>query len=120
MLHPTRESYDVASIKDNNRGCVLRIATRGAAVLIPADIEARAEEELLASSREALRAQVLIAPHHGSKTSSVPEFVRAVDPRIVIYPVGYRNRFGHPHVDVEQRYLLQGSPCLSQRTATAR
>ncbi|NDB70157.1 MAG: hypothetical protein EB015_19555 [Methylocystaceae bacterium] len=77
--------------------------------LIPADIEARAEQSLLAASPEQLRAQVLVAPHHGSKTSSIPEFVRAVDPRIVIYPVGYRNRFGHPHVDVEQRYLLQGS-----------
>ena len=109
MLHPTRDSYDDASIKDNNRGCVLRIATRGAAVLIPADIEMRAEQQLLASSRDALRAPVLIAPHHGSKTSSIPEFVRAVDPRIVIYPVGYRNRFGHPHVDVEERYLRQGS-----------
>lgn len=61
------------------------------------------------SYRDALRAQVLIAPHHGSKTSSIPEFVSAVDPRIVIYPVGYRNRFGHLHVDVEERYLRQGS-----------
>ncbi len=109
MLHPTRASYDDASIKDNNRGCVLRIATRTGAALIPADIEARAEQQLLASSRDKLRAQVLIAPHHGSKTSSIPEFVQAVDPRIVIYPVGYRNRFNHPHVDVEERYLRQGS-----------
>jgi competence protein ComEC len=109
MLHPTRGSYDDASIKDNNRGCVLRIATRRGAVLIPADIEMRAEQQLLAASSDKLRVQVLIAPHHGSKTSSMPEFVHAVDPRIVIYPVGYRNRFGHPHVDVEERYLRQGS-----------
>jgi competence protein ComEC len=109
MLHPTRASYVDAKIKDNNRGCVLRIATRRGAVLIPADIEVQAEQALLASSREALRAQVLIAPHHGSKTSSTPAFVQAVDPRIVIYPVGYRNRFGHPHADVEERYLRHGS-----------
>ena len=109
MLHPTRDSYDDASIKDNNRGCVLRIATRHGAVLIPADIEARAEQQLLASSRAALRAQVLIVPHHGSKTSSTAAFVQAVDPRIVIYPVGYRNRFRHPHPDVEERYLRHGS-----------
>ncbi len=109
MLHPTRASYDDASIKDNNRGCVLRIATRTGAVLIPADIEARAEQQLLASSREKLRAQVLIAPHHGSKTSSTAEFIAAVDPRIVIYPIGYRNRFRHPHIDVEERYLRHGS-----------
>ena len=109
MLHPTRASYNDASIKDNNRGCVLRIATRTGVALIPADIEARAEQQLLASSRDKLRAQVLIAPHHGSKTSSIPAFVEAVDPRIVIYPVGYRNRFNHPHIDVEERYLRQGS-----------
>lgn len=109
VLHPTRDSYNDAAIKDNNRGCVLRIAAGKHVALIPADIEARAEQSLLAASPEQLRAQVLVVPHHGSKTSSIPEFVRAVDPRIVIYPVGYRNRFGHPHVDVEQRYLLQGS-----------
>ena len=109
MLHPTRDSYDDVSIKDNNRGCVLRIVTRTGAALIPADIEAGAERQLLTSSRDALRAQVLVVPHHGSRTSSTPEFVRAVDPRIVIYPVGYRNRFNHPHVDVERLYLLQGS-----------
>ena len=109
MLHPARESYEDASIRDNNRGCVLRIAAGKNVALIPADIEARAEQQLLDSNRAALRAQVLVAPHHGSKTSSIPEFVRAVDPRIVIYPVGYRNRFGHPHGDVEERYLRQGS-----------
>ncbi len=109
MLHPTRGSYDDAAVKDNNRSCVLRIAAGKHVALIPADIEARAEQALLASLPDKLRAHVLVVPHHGSKSSSMPEFVRAVDPRIVIYPVGYRNRFGHPHVDVEKRYLLQGS-----------
>ena len=109
MLHPTRESYDDPSLKDNDRGCVLRIATAKGTVLIPADIEARAEAVLLDRASDALRADVLIVPHHGSKTSSTPAFVRAVNPRIAIYTVGYRNRFGHPHVDVQARYLLQGS-----------
>ena len=109
MLQPSQDSYGDGSIKDNNRSCVLRIATRGGAVLIPADIEARAEQQLLVSSRDQLRAQVLLVPHHGSKTSSTPEFIRAVDPRIVIYPIGYRNRFRHPHADVEERYLRHGS-----------
>lgn len=108
ILHPTRESYDDAAIKDNNRGCVLRVATAGAAVLIPADIEARAEQQLVSRSAQALRAEVLIVPHHGSKTSSTTEFVRAVNPRIAIYPVGYRNRFNHPHVDVQALYLREG------------
>jgi len=109
LLHPPRDSYADTTIKDNNRSCVLRIATAKHAVLIAADIEARAELQLVAAERDALRAQVLIVPHHGSNTSSTPEFVRAVDPRIAIYPIGYRNRFGHPHVDVQARYLLAGA-----------
>jgi len=109
MLHPARASYDDPKVKDNDRGCVLKITTRSGAVLLPADIEWLSENQLLASSREQLRADVLVAPHHGSQTSSTPEFVLAVDPRIVIYPVGYRNRFGHPHVDVQERYLRHGS-----------
>jgi competence protein ComEC len=56
-----------------------------------------------------LHADVLVAPHHGSKTSSTPEFVRDVGPRTVIFPVGYRNRFGHPHKEAVQRYRDLGS-----------
>jgi competence protein ComEC len=56
-----------------------------------------------------LSADVLIAPHHGSRTSSTPEFVRAVAPRLVVFSVGYRNRFGHPHPAVVRRYREQGS-----------
>ena len=54
-------------------------------------------------------ADVLVAGHHGSKTSSTPEFVEAVRPRAVIFPVGYRNRFGHPHPEVVERYRDLGS-----------
>jgi competence protein ComEC len=109
MLHPLPESHADPTVKDNNLGCVLRIATARGAVLLAADIEARAEQALLARAGEALRSEVLVVPHHGSKTSSTPAFVTAVNPRIAIYAVGYRNRFGHPHVDVQARYLLQGS-----------
>jgi competence protein ComEC len=109
ILHPSRASYDDPKIKDNNRGCVLRIVTRSGAVLLPADIQSPSEGELLANSRDKLRADVLVAPHHGSRTSSTPAFVRAVDPRVVIYPVGYLNRFRHPHLDVQERYLRNGS-----------
>jgi competence protein ComEC len=109
MLHPSRASYDDPKVKDNDRGCVLKIVTKSGTALLPADIEWLSENQLLATSRDKLRADVLVAPHHGSQTSSTPEFVLAVDPRIVIYPVGYRNRFGHPHVDVQERYLRHGS-----------
>ncbi len=108
MLHPTRASYDDSKVKDNDRGCVLKITTRSGTAFIPADIEWLSESELVKSSRDKLRADVLVAPHHGSQTSSTPEFVQAVDPRVVIYPIGYRNRFGHPHVNVQERYPMEG------------
>ena len=109
MLHPTRASYAEARIKDNNRSCVLRIVTRNGTVLLPGDIERKAEHELLSAQRGALRADVLVALHHGSKTSSTPDFVERVNPEVVIFSVGYRNRFGHPHEEVVDRYGAIGS-----------
>ena len=55
---------------------------------------------------------MLVAPHHGSKTSSTDEFVRQVNPRLVIFTVGYRNRFGHPKEEVVERYRALGSTLL--------
>jgi len=57
---------------------------------------------------EALKADVLVAPHHGSKTSSTEAFLNAVKPKIALIPVGYRNRFRHPHPDVMARYAERG------------
>jgi competence protein ComEC len=88
---------------------VLRIEAPGGRVLLPADIERRSEMQLLGRLREELRADVLLAPHQGSRTSSIPDFVRAVRPRVVIFPVGYRNRFGHPHQEVVRRYVDEGT-----------
>jgi competence protein ComEC len=107
VLHPSYASYELP-VKNNDRGCVLKVSAPGGSVLIPADIERRSEETLLSQS-ENLAADVLIAGHHGSKTSSTPAFVQAVSPRTVIFAVGYRNRFGHPHPDVTTRYLQSGS-----------
>ncbi len=109
MLHPEAASYSGPRIKNNDRGCVLKITTAGGSALIPADIERRSEQALLETMPEALRAEVLIVPHHGSKTSSTAEFVQAVAPRAVIFPVGYRNRFKHPHPEVVARYQEIGS-----------
>jgi competence protein ComEC len=109
VLHPLPDSYGNPAIKDNDRSCVLSVEAPGGRVLLPADIERRSELELLGRAREALRADVLLAPHQGSRTSSIPEFVRAVRPRVVVFPVGYRNRFGHPHQEVVRRYLDEGA-----------
>jgi competence protein ComEC len=107
VLHPSRESYE-ERLKNNDRGCVLKVSAPGGSVLIPADVERRSEEALLARG-ESLSADIVIAGHHGSKTSSTAPFVQAVHPRAVVFAVGYRNRFGHPHAGVVERYVDIGS-----------
>jgi competence protein ComEC len=94
----------VRSGKGNDSSCVLHISTDSGAVLLSGDIEANAERELLASVPQELAAEVLVAPHHGSKTSSTAPFVTAVAARHVLFAVGYRNRYGFPHPEVAARY----------------
>jgi competence protein ComEC len=109
ILHPAAENYAREKFKANDRGCVLRISTAGASVLLAADIEQKSERELLSAASAKLRAQVLQVPHHGSRTSSSPEFVDRVNPDVAIVSAGYRNRFGHPKDDVIDRYRALGS-----------
>src|SRR5688572_32020897 len=98
FLHPPSGWENV---RRNNQSCVLRIEAAGAAMLLTGDIE-RAAESALAG--EALRSDVLLVPHHGSRTSSSDEFIAAVAPRWAVVPAGYRNRFGHPAREVLARY----------------
>jgi competence protein ComEC len=91
--------------KPNTVSCVLRVAAQGRAVLLAGDIEQAQELQLVASGVD-LRADLLLVPHHGSKTSSSDALLRAVAPRFALVQAGYRNRFGHPAPLVVQR--LQG------------
>jgi beta-lactamase superfamily II metal-dependent hydrolase len=75
--------------------------------LLAGDLEAPQELQLVGAARE-LRADLLLAPHHGSKTSSTAPFLAAVQPRIVLVQAGYRNRFGHPAPEVVARYAERG------------
>jgi competence protein ComEC len=114
VLHPTAEDY-ARKLPSNALSCVLKIeGKQGAAgavgsVLIPADVEGRAERELLARHADALRSDILVAPHHGGRKTASPEFVAAVGAREVVFPVGYRNRFGHPWPAVEARFVESGA-----------
>lgn len=100
FLYPT--SYDLQ--QGNNSSCVLRIENGDHAILLTGDIEQYAEWQLLARSRQQLSAAILVAPHHGSQTSIVPAFVAAVHPDVVLYAVGYRNRYHFPHRKVLDTY----------------
>lgn len=104
FLHPAPpDTADKTPVRRNDRACVLRADAGGHVLLLTSDIEAASERRLLGTPQR-LRAEVLVVPHHGSKTSSTPAFVAAVDPRVAVFPVGYRNRFGHPHAQVWARY----------------
>jgi competence protein ComEC len=103
MMHPAAEGYG-ATRKTNDLSCVLKVTASGKSMLLTADIEARTEVALLARHGTELRSDVLLVPHHGSRTSSTLEFLAAVAARDAIFPVGYRNRFGHPKADVVARY----------------
>jgi len=69
--------------------------------------------------REEVRKDALLVPHHGSATSSTPEFVKQVAPRHAVFAVGHRNRFGHPREDVIERYREAGSELLRTDTGGA-
>ena len=112
MLHPDATSYANAKIRDNNRGCVLRISVGDQHVLLAADIEKESERQLLKEHADKLPASLLVVPHHGSKTSSTEKFVAAVRPGYAVFTAGYRNRYGHPKQEVLQRYADSGAQLL--------
>ncbi len=105
MLYPPKnQSYQV-----NNSSCVLRIDNGKRVILLTGDIEADAEKTLLTHHKDQLSADLLIAPHHGSATSSTPAFIDVVDPKYVLFPVGEYNRYHFPAKSVLQRYHHLGS-----------
>lgn len=103
-------------IKENNAACVLLVVSAFGRALLPGDIEKEAEEALVARFGTDLAADAIVAPHHGSKTSSSALFVDAVKPRYVLYSVGYRNPYRHPHSDVAARYAKAGATAYDSAT----
>ena len=119
FLHPGADAPAGSAVRANNQSCVLRIEARAGSVLLTGDIERAAERELLLRSPLLLPAEALLVPHHGSASSSTPEFVKQVAPRYAIFAAGYRNRFGHPREDVLARYREAGSELLRTDTGGA-
>ena len=108
MLHPTPQIYDSSRWKPNARSCTLKVSAGGVSMLLGGDIEAAQEAMLLDAMPDKLQATVLLAPHHGSGTSSTPAFLDAVAPAFAVFQVGYRNRYHHPKPQVEARYAERG------------
>jgi competence protein ComEC len=106
ILYPPLALYAAPPRKSNDLSCVLKITTEYGSVLLTADIETWSERRLLAVHAAELRSDVLVPPHHGSRSSSSPDFVAAVAPLALVIPVGYRNRFHHPDQGVVARYRV--------------
>ena len=115
ILHPQSGDYEVPHVP-NAMSCVLRIQSiqsiqsAGAqpqVALLVGDIE-KPQEQALLDAHARLKADVLLVPHHGSKTSSSGAFLDAVQPRDAWVQAGYRNRYGHPAEPVMQRYIERG------------
>ena len=105
VLHPQAADYDRAT-KSNAMSCVLRISNGVKTALLAGDLEAAQELRLVGDpeSNVKLKADFLLMPHHGSKTSSTGAFLDAVQPQFALAQAGYRNRFNHPVESVLERY----------------
>lgn len=99
FIYPDKRSF----YSKNDASCVLRISNHNQTILLPGDIEKVAENKL-SKKKELLATTILIAPHHGSKTSALPSFIAETHPRYVIYATGYQNRFHFPHNSVVKAY----------------
>ena len=98
------------AVSDNDASCVLAIeSATGFRALLPGDAETRAEQTMLAGVAGRLRAEVLVAGHHGARNASGEAFLAAVAPRHVLITVGRRNRYGHPHPETLARLAALGA-----------
>jgi len=109
LIHPPGNQVGPAQ-SDNDGSCVLLVETPFSRLLLPGDIEQNAEAGLV---RQGLLSPVdiVVAPHHGSKTSSSEAFVRVLQPRYVIFSAAWNNRWGFPAQEVSQRWRQAGA-CL--------
>ncbi len=96
VLHPPKKWQS----NDNNRSCVLQIKHTAGNILLTGDIEKSAEEWLISQYDDYLSSDIIIAPHHGSQSSSSYRFVDLVHPQTVVFSAGYRNRYGFPHATI--------------------
>ncbi len=113
ILHPADSDGRIeeprsARLKRNNHSCVLRVSSAAGSVLLTGDIEKKVEKQLVKQQAEWVSANVLVSPHHGSKTSSSKVFLDTVKPELAIFSSGYRNRYRLPNDDVRQRYRQRG------------
>lgn len=104
VLHPPAQGL---SESGNDTSCVLLVRASAGSALLTGDIEADGEQDLL--DRGLPRVSVVVAPHHGSETSSSSLFVDALRPDVTIFSTGYRNRWNFPRAAVVERWRSSGA-----------
>ncbi len=109
IIHPVDANYANPKLKPNDLSCVVRVSNAHGSALLTGDIEARTEADLVRREPASLPSDVLVVPHHGSRTSSTPAFIAAVHPEIAAFTPGYLNRFGHPRPEIVERYAAAGA-----------
>jgi competence protein ComEC len=117
ILYPPSD-FLVRMIEDNwrntnNNSLVLKVRFGSTSLLFPGDIEKKAEAEIVLLNRERLRSTLLMAPHHGSRSSSSVKFLAEVSPDWIVISSGWRNRFRFPHPSVLKRYEDRGCQVIS-------
>jgi competence protein ComEC len=105
--------------RGNNASCTLRVSNAAGSILLPGDIQKRAERHLVAQQPELLDSDVVVIPHHGSNTSSSAGFVAAISPQYALVSTGYGNRYGFPKPQVVQRWQGAGAEIISTVTSGA-
>lgn len=109
VLWPENPVNDVK----NNHSCVVRVFDHEHQVLLTGDIEKSAEQAIMARHRQLLSSDIMVAPHHGSNTSSTAQFLAAVKPSHTVFSEGFMNRWNFPSEEVVKRYLAIGSRLYS-------
>jgi len=118
VLHPLGTDHD-GGVRPNTVSCVLRVQGQDGSVLLSGDIEATQEAALLQRHGQRLRAEMLLVTDRGSRTSSAPPFVDAVQPRVAVVQAAFRSRFGHPTPVVEARHAARGIPFVRSEACGA-
>ncbi len=97
----------------NNHSCILKVSNHKGSILLTGDIEAKAEQYLAKTYGEKLSSNILLVPHHGSKTSSSSTFVRRVNPQFALVSYGFDNRYHFPHAQTLGTYQSLNIPVLN-------
>ncbi len=105
-------------VRDNNNlSCILLVSYKNQHLLLPGDIEASVEKALIADQQLPSPIAVLLAPHHGSRTSSTQQFIQAIKPQTAIFSAAFGSRYGHPHPKVTKRYQDSGADLYNTASA---